>query len=124
MRLAVLNTVGDAELSVTRTEGHHANPIDIVVATVHEEDKIIGFFRKLEREDLEELRRTMAMRLDEACNMFIKLDKQSAFAGAVRLGTGDDVISVRVKIRAFPAKPGLALKIATEFLSGMLDADM
>ena len=122
VKLAVTNTVGGAGLTVTRSDGHHGNPIDIIEFTVEDEEGITAFFRRFDKTDLEDLRGSLARRVDEGCNLFVKVDKQSAFDGTIRLGKGDDVISVRVKIRAFPARTELAQRIAHEFLSQLIES--
>ena len=120
VKTAVLNTVGPAEIAVTRAEGHHGNPIDILEAIVEQEAGIVGFLNRLGRDDLDALRNTLSARVDDGCNLFVKIDKQSAFKGVVKLGSGDDVISVRIKIRAFPAKSKLAQQMIEEFISQMI----
>ncbi|OGS55911.1 MAG: hypothetical protein A3K60_03345 [Euryarchaeota archaeon RBG_19FT_COMBO_56_21] len=120
VKMAVLNAVGEGGFSVTKGEGHHGNSIEILEAAVYREGDIIRFFERFDKEDIEALRGTLNARVDEGCNLFVKVDKQSAFKGIIKLGTGDDVISVRVKIRAFPAKAELAKGIMDEFLGHTL----
>jgi len=117
VKTAIMNAVGEADLNITYGEGHHGNPIEILEAAIEVEDGIIGFFERFDRADIENLRRTLNARVDDGCNLFVKVDKQSAFKGLIKLGSGDDVISVRIKIRAFPARVALAQEVADEFLA-------
>lgn len=116
VKTSVMNAIGDAEIRVTRVEGHHGNPIDVVEAVLDRENRIVEFFDRLGRDDLDTLRATLGARVDEGCNLFVKIDKQSAFKGDINLGAGDDVISVRIKVRAFPAKSDLAMDSVDKFL--------
>ncbi|OGS43682.1 MAG: hypothetical protein A3K76_04515 [Euryarchaeota archaeon RBG_13_57_23] len=120
VKMAVLSTVGEADFNVTSGEGHHGNPIEIVEVAVDKEDDIIRFFERFDKKDIEALKGTLNARVDDGCNLFVKVDKQSAFKGIIKLGTGDDVISVRVKVRVFPAKPELAQSAADAFLTQLI----
>lgn len=116
VKISILNSVGNTIINVKRTEGHHGNPIEILESAIEDGDEIESFFRKLSVDDLRTLHTTLQSRVDEGCNLFIKLDKQSALKGDIRLGSGDDVISVRVKIRAFPARCEIAQGMIAQYL--------
>lgn len=117
---AMLNVFGDIELRTTRTEGHHGNPILVIEAHIADMRTIDGFFRRLTEEDVELLASTLARRIDEGCSLYLKLDKQRAFLGEIRLGSGDDVISVRAKVRAFPARCEVAQVAVLGYLKELL----
>jgi len=111
--------LGDVELKVSRTEGHHGNPIDIIEASVEDKDLIADFFRRLSPHDMESVADSLPSRIDNGCNLFIRLDKQAAYLGEVRLAAEGDVISVRIKINAFPARCEVAQGIVKEFLADL-----
>ena len=113
VKLAVLNTIGPTELSARRTEGVHGNPITIVEGEVDSED-VGNFFSRLSGSDLNTLSDTLSKRIDEGCNLFVKIDKQSAYLGQVVLGAGNDVISIRIRVSAFPAKCEVAEGVVKE----------
>ena len=116
VKLAVSNVVGSKEMVLRYAEGVHGNPITIVEATLLDPDSIAGFLSRLSVGDLHALLPTLERRVDEGCNLFLKVDKQSAFKGLVLLGSGDDVISIRLRIEAFPAKCDVAQRNAREAL--------
>ncbi len=113
---AMRNTVGEVELRTTETEGVHGNPIAIVEADVLEPEDVMKFFSRLGEDDLHALLHSLANRVDEGCNLFVKIDKQSAFQGQVKLGKGDDVISIRIRVAVFPARQELAEQLIREVL--------
>lgn len=119
MKIALMNVLGKSELIITRTEGHHGNPI-IVIETAVEDDRIDEFFAKLRVEAVEKLLSSLSSRIDDGCNMFIRIDKQAAFKEQIKIGTNDDVISLRVRVRAFPAKKDVATPIVREYLESRL----
>ena len=57
-------------------------------------------------------------RVDDNCALFLRLDKQAAFRGEVRLGSG---ITVRAKVEAYPAKQATAVENARETLTRLAD---
>ncbi len=122
VKTAMVNVMGDVEMRVSKTEGHHGNPIVILEAAVEDARAIDGFFARVSDEDLEELIGSLERRVDDGCNLFLKLDKQDAFAGRAHLGAGDDVISVRAKARVFPAKREIAKEALEEYLRKALDS--
>jgi RNA binding exosome subunit len=119
VKIALENVLGKSELTVTRTEGHHGNPI-IVIETVVEDERIDEFFAKLRIEDVEKILSSLSSRIDEGCNMFIRIDKQAAFKEDIRIGANDDVISLRVRVRSFPAKKDAATSIVKGYLESRL----
>jgi len=44
------------------------------------------------------LERTLKLRLDSSGHLYLRLDKQRAYLGEIRVYDGDDVIRVRVKL--------------------------
>ena len=117
VKKAMTNVLGDFELIISETVGHHGNLITVIESTVDEMDGIAGFFAKVEALDLSVIEDTMATRVDDGCNLFLKIDKQEAFLGKVKLGHGDDVISLRIRVAAFPATCEVAQKNIREYLA-------
>jgi len=120
VRVAMINALGDVETRISRTEGVHGNPIMVVKTMIGDSGSIMDFMERFGREDLEELLRSLDSRIDDDCNLFIRIDKQEAYQGKVRLARGDDVISVRIRVMAFPARCSVASDVAREFLSNSL----
>lgn len=119
---ALRNVIGEGEIRVSRTEGVHGNPITVLQVDLEERRAIDAFFSRLSAGDLEEVVRTLDQRVDEERNLFVRVDKQSAFNGHVRLGSGGDVVSVRLRIMAFPAKREVAVECARDYLTGVIAA--
>ncbi|MCX6658537.1 MAG: hypothetical protein NTY62_07645 [Euryarchaeota archaeon] len=120
VKRALRNTIGDAEIHIARTEGHHGNPITIVEASVESIEEISRFFETLAVDDLRFVLDTLSTRIDEGCNLFLKIDKQAAYEERIRLGHNDDVISVRIKVIAFPAKCEVAQGTTRTFIESIV----
>lgn len=120
VKLAVANTLGDVEQVVSRTEGHHGNPIFIVEAHVEDPVTMDDFFDRLGDEGMKRVLDSLDRRIDEGCNLFLKIDKQAAYEGMVQMAHNDDVISVRIRVGAFPARCDIAQGIVSEYLRARL----
>ena len=120
VKSALENAVGKSETKISKTEGHHGNPIVIIETAVEGMDGIDMFFSKLSRTDVGELLSSLSSRIDDSCDLFVRIDKQAAFKDEIRLGRDDDVISVRIRVRSFPAKREAAYMIVREYLEGVL----
>lgn len=114
---AMTNVLGDSELRITKTEGHHGNPITILESAVNEMKRISEFFTKIDDHDLSVIEDTLETRVDDGCNLFLKIDKQEAFLGKVTLCHGDDAISLRIRVAAYPATCEIAQDNIREFLA-------
>lgn len=121
VRAAIANAFGECELQVQQTEGYHGNAISILECSIQDDAGILGFFSKLADDDIGQLLKTLDERVDEDCHLFLKVDKQSAYQGLITLSSGEDVLSVRAKVRSFPAKRELAVEAAREYLNGVLE---
>ena len=117
---SLAETVGPADIRVSRMEGHHGNAIFVLEALVEDDDAIRRFFQRLRSDDLEAVMTSLSSRIDDKCNLHLRLDKQSSFKGILRLGENDDVVSVRVRVRAFPAKVEEAKRIAENYMKDIL----
>ena len=72
-------------------------------------------WKNLDEEDRELLRNEIEKYVDEWGQLHLRLDKQSAFEGKLRLGTGG-VIKLVFKLEAYPAKPENFLRVARELV--------
>ena len=55
-------------------------------------------------------------RLDDEGVLHVRLDKQKAYAGLIALARDGDAIDVRVKLKAYPAKPEILRRVAHDLL--------
>ncbi len=120
VRLALASAIGEADVKVVRSEGHHGNPITVLEATVKDPEGIAAFFGRMTREDIETVERQLSDRVDDSCDLFVRLDKQAAYKGDIRLATNADVISVRLRVRAFPSRWEIACDVVKAFLEEKL----
>ncbi|UCE81010.1 MAG: hypothetical protein JSV94_00805 [Methanobacteriota archaeon] len=113
---AVLNAVGEVQLDVSRTQGHHGNEIFVIEARSKGSRHAKLLFERLNSSDKQEILDTIDSRIDESCRLFIRLDKQKAFEEEVTLARDDDAIAIRIKVAAFPARKPIAIRNVTEFV--------
>lgn len=106
-------------ISATSVEGHYGNEIKILEVTLKKRDAG-AFFQmlreQLPKEDLSRLRRETPERLDEQNHLHLRLDKQAAYKGMVRLTDSKDAISVSAMVETYPARREEALRIISELL--------
>lgn len=119
---AMATVLSGVQVRVSRTEGVHGNQIDVLEADMEDPVAIESFLSRLSRQDLAEIDRTLDQRVDAERNLFLRIDKQSAFLGDLRLGSGDDVLSVRLRVLAFPAKRDVAVRLVRDCLAELMAA--
>ncbi|WP_297887512.1 RNA-binding protein [uncultured Halorubrum sp.] len=111
----------DVDLDRVENVGHHGDRIVVLSARVETADEMRHVLDRLsELEDLDRVLDELDERVDDNCALFLRLDKQAAFRGDVRLGPG---ITVRTKVEAYPAKKEKAVANARETLSRLADDD-
>jgi len=113
------------EFEIDRVEntGHHGDRIVILSARVETADRMRVVLDQLAALDsIDRVLDELDERVDDNCSFFLRLDKQAAFNGLVRLGEG---ITFRAKVEAYPAKHEKAVANAREAiqLAGADDAE-
>ena len=104
------------EFEIQRTEnvGHHGDRIVVLSARVERADDVRHVLEQLtELGKFERVESELDDRVYDNTSLFLRLDKQAAFKGDVRLGEG---ITLRAKIEAYPAKREIAVENARETL--------
>ena len=110
----------DAELDRVENVGHHGDRIVVLSARIERADGMRHVLDRIaELDDLDRVLDELDQRVDDNCALFMRLDKQAAFRGEVRLGPG---ITLRTKVEAYPAKKEAAVENARETLSRLSDA--
>jgi RNA binding exosome subunit len=111
----------DVELDRVENAGHHGDRIVVLSARVERADEMRHVLDRLaELDDLDRVLDELDERVDDNCALFLRVDKQAAFRGEVRLGPG---ITVRTKVEAYPAKKEKAVANARETLSRLAEDD-
>ena len=112
-----LRNVSSLNLQFTRRylEGHHGNPI--VKLDTRLTDNIAtevarGFIEQLSNSDRCLIERDLALYSDAEGNLYIRIDKQKSFRGAVQLGV-DDPIRIKIKFNRLTGKPN---EVISKFL--------
>lgn len=117
---------GDAPIEETDIlEGHHANPIRVLESTISSSPEVQAFLRRLTEDPavLTALAQDLERRVDDACNLYLRLDKQQAVLGHVVLAADGDVIHARAKVAAYPARREVALARLREALGSSPEAE-
>lgn len=110
----------DNEINEIRTEGHFGNSIILLDSNIRGKDcsrfidLIVSTMPELE---LEKLKQEYRERIDDDCSFHIRFDKQAAFRKEVRLAATPDVITARIKLKAYPANYENALECARTLFS-------
>ncbi len=106
-------------ISVTTAVGHFGNEIKILEATLKKKESQTFFQilrEQLPNEDLLRLRREMPDRLEGESRFYLRLDKQSAYKGLLRLTESTDAVDVSALVKTYPARREEALRILREIL--------
>jgi len=92
------------KVKITRDvlRGHHGNPIIVLrVRITDKEDAMmtVQFLSSLMTElDRKRIDDTLALRLDKSKNLYIRVDKQYAYCGLIRVMEHDDVIKIKISL--------------------------
>lgn len=102
------------EVERVETTGHHGDPILVLSARVERADDVRHVLSRLaDATEFDRIESELDDRVTENCELFLRLDKQAALGGEVRLGDG---ITFRAKVEAYPAKREAAVENAREAL--------
>ena len=93
-------------MKISSAEGQSGDVISIVSSELEGKENCQTTFNfvlsKMKRESQRALRRSIDLRLDNDCVLFLRIDKQAAYLGEVELTDKSDVISVRFHFRDYP----------------------
>jgi len=119
--LAMKLATGLDEFSRVEVDGHHGNPIVILEGDVRKKRDIRRFFSLMEGDDIIELLNSLEDRVEEDSHFYMRLDKQEAYLGRLRLAVDEDVIQVRGAVVSYPKNREAGLASMREFLQSFLD---
>jgi hypothetical protein len=100
-------------------EGHHGDRIVVLSTRLENADDVRHVLGRLtELGEIDRVIDELDERIDDNTSLFLRLDKQAAFNGAVELGVG---ITLRAKVEAYPAKHHIAVENARETFESLRD---
>ena len=106
-------------ISSSTAEGHFGNEIKILEASLKKKEGQ-AFFQilreQLSIDDQLRLRREMPERLEGDSHFHLRLDKQAAYKGLLRLTDSKDALDVCALVKTYPARRESALKILSELI--------
>ncbi|MDD1758969.1 MAG: hypothetical protein LUQ44_00025, partial [Methanothrix sp.] len=106
-------------ISSLTAEGHFGNEIKILEASLRKKEGQ-AFFQILREQlltdDLQRLRREIPDRLEGDSHFHLRLDKQAAYKGLLRLTNSRDALDVSALIKTYPSRRTEALRILSELL--------
>mgnify|MGYP003836113737 CR=1 FL=1 len=116
-----LQTLLPEEFEIQRieNEGHHGDRILVLSARVENADDmrvVLDRLGELPAEQRQRLLGELDERVTDNTELFLTLEKQSAFRNDVRLGDG---ITVRAKVEAYPASKDAAVENARDVLESL-----
>ncbi|MFQ5837585.1 MAG: RNA-binding domain-containing protein [Thermoplasmata archaeon] len=102
--------------TITRAEGYHGNPIAIFTASLEDSKSIRAFWERVrEAGELEAVLKDLDRRVDEDCQLHLRFDKQEAYQGRLKVVRHDDIISMKAKVAAYPARRDKAVQAVIEY---------
>ena len=93
----------------------------MIEAKITRAKEIKNILSLLSEEDVRQIIDTIELRVDNESFFYMRLDKQEAYLGNLRLSSGEDVISVRGKIKSYPQNRENAVLSITQTLQTILD---
>jgi len=103
----------------SKASGYYGNPITILEAELRRKEGIqfIHMLREqLPAAELSRLRREIPARVDEDCKLHLRLDKQAAYKGLVRLTDAGDAIDVSLHVATYPSRYEEAVRLLREII--------
>ncbi|QRV15106.1 RNA-binding protein [Haloterrigena salifodinae] len=109
------------EIERVESEGHYGDRILVLSARVEKANDVRHVLSRLaDLESFDDVIDELDERVTENTELFLRLDKQAAFEGDVRLGDG---ITFRGKVEAYPAKKEKAVENARDVLERLREQD-
>lgn len=116
----------DVQIRRDMLRGHYGNPIVKFSGGCRGKKAQACFdslVRRMSRRDLEVLVEKLGSKLDNSCHLHLRFCKQKAYDGNVKLSEGDDVVHVKVKVLARPAKAEKAAHDVRDYLLEVLSCE-
>jgi|Deesub1362A_J573_1020465.scaffolds.fasta_scaffold00328_9 hypothetical protein len=108
------------EILRSRAKGHYGNPIEYLEVEIKKKREIKEFWEYLINmlgDQKEELLATVEDRLDNQNVLHIRFDKQRAYLGELKLGSGEgDAIVVKAKLVTYPSRRDKVVEMLKELI--------
>ena len=119
--LAAMRTVlPGAEAKREALAGHFGNPLVRLAARAENAPVIKEAWRRIVAAlGKDEVARDLEDRIDEDLVYHLRLDKQAAFLGRIERSASGDILDLRAKVAAYPAKREVALRVVREFVEAL-----
>lgn len=107
-----------AALRPTPMETHHGLPLTVYEVVVDRSRPLRDVLARILALPgaLPRLAATIDARVDDDGILYMRVEKQAAFAGELRLAEGEDAIQLRLKVEAYPAGRDAALGVLRRML--------
>lgn len=120
VRKAIATVAPGAEVRAEVAEGHFGPPLVILSGRLEAPERKRAFWRPFKGvAGLPGVLDAIKDHVDDDCVLHLRLDKQRAFLGELAIVDHDDVLAVRAKVSAYPAKRNEAARIAKAYLAGL-----
>jgi RNA binding exosome subunit len=100
------NVRQNVSISEEWAEGQSGDSISIISGLLENRTECEHSFdfmlKQMEKKDLRAIQRSLDLRLSDHCVLFLRIDKQGAFLGKIRLANTADVISTKIYFRDSP----------------------
>ncbi len=110
----------DVLLDVLETTGYFGNPIKVVNVKIKRSKAVrlfVDYFKDLlSEEDRHYILDNLDEKIDEDGTLYVRFNKQKAYLGEAEIDEGEDVVQVKIKIKAFPMRKEAVVKAVKEWL--------
>lgn len=93
-------------MSKSKAEGQAGDTILVITATLEGQENcelVMDYvFNQMDNQSRRAIERSLDIRLDDDCVFFLRIDKQAAFLGSMRIAGESDLISARFHFKHYP----------------------
>jgi len=93
-------------ISMSKAEGQVGDTIQVITAILEGQENcepVIDYvFEQMDSQSRRAIERSLDVRLDEDCIFFLRIDKQAAFLGSMKIAGESDLISTRFHFKHYP----------------------
>lgn len=113
------STAFAAALQATRMETHHGLPLTVLECVLDRSRDLRAVLARVFAlpAALDQLRATLEKRVDDDGILYLRLEKQAAALGKLRLLDGEDAVQLRLKVEAYPAGRAASLEALRQLLA-------